>query len=51
MTQLDYDEEKVPLHEMSGSMEAELEIHHQESRTDGLSMPSQESEWTHQGAC
>ena len=44
---------------MYGSMEAEYEVqrtikraeHHQEGGADGLLMPSQESDRTHQGAC
>ena len=57
--QLDYDEEMEPLYGMYGSMEAEYEVqrtikraeHHQEGGADGLLMPSQESDRTHQGAC
>ena len=59
VVQLDYDEEMEPLYGMYGSMEAEYEVqrtikraeHHQEGGADGLLMPSQESDRTHQGAC
>ena len=53
MVQLDYDEEMEPLYGMYGSMKAEYEgtAHHQEGGADGLLVPSQESDRTHQGAC
>ena len=41
VVQLNCDEEMGPLHGMYGLMEG----------ADGLSMLSQESDWTHEGAC
>ena len=49
---LDYDEGMEPLHGMYGSMEAEFGLAHcQEARAEGICMLSQESNWTHPGAC
>ena len=50
---MDYDEELVPLHGMYGSMEAEFEDQrtNQEGGVDSFLVPSQKSEWTHQGPC
>ena len=44
VVQLHYDEKFGPLHGKYGSTEAEFEVH-------GLLLPSQESNWTYQGAC
>ena len=48
VVQLDYDEEMGPLHGMYGSMEAEFEV---QCTIKRLLVPSQKSEWTHQGPC
>ena len=51
MVQLDYDEEMGPLLGMYGSVETELEVQRTIKRgADGLLVPSQESDWTSQGA-
>ena len=53
VVQLDYDEEMGPLHGMYVSMEAELEVQRaiKTAELTAFSMPSQESDWTHQGVC
>ena len=54
VVQLDYDEELGPSHGMYGSMEAEFEVQRTIKRaelTAFLLLLSQESYWTHQGAC
>ena len=47
VVQLDYGDELGPLRGMFGSMAA----YHQQGGADGLLMPSQKSDRTHQGAC
>ena len=49
VVQVDYDEEIEPLHGMYGRILGPA--HHQEGGADGLHLSSQESYWTHQGAC
>ena len=52
VVQLDSDEELEPLHGMYGSMEAEFEVQRTigEGGANGIPLPSQESDWTYQGA-